>query len=163
MESCAAQPLLARVDVFCDRNFAPFTARACTDGDPGGRADNIERHFSGRTQRRKIRALGLEQFISCRVITDELGREFWKPSLEPYRRVMAQFPGPAEGYVYIGDNPRKDFIGARQLGWRTVRVRRAEGEHADYQPIATEAAEAEIVNLLSLRQLLSPKAKAPSR
>ena len=114
-------------------------------------------------QARKIRALGLEKYISRRVITDELGREFWKPSLEPYRRVMAQSPGPADGYVYIGDNPRKDFIGARQLGWRTVRVRRAEGEHADYQPIATEAAEAEIVNLLSLRQLLSPKAKAPSR
>ena len=32
--------------------------------------------------------------------------------------------------AYLGDNPRKDFTAPRRLGWRTARVRRAEGEHA---------------------------------
>jgi putative hydrolase of the HAD superfamily len=107
-------------------------------------------------QIRKIRALGLESIISCRIITDELGRSHWKPSPEPYRRVMAQYPGPADGYVYVADNPRKDFIGAKQLGWRTVRVRRPGGEHADYVPTEAEAPDGEITNLLSLRQLVLP-------
>ncbi len=34
-------------------------------------------------QRRKICALGLEARIACRIVTDEWGRESWKPSPEP--------------------------------------------------------------------------------
>lgn len=109
-------------------------------------------------QRKKIRALGLERLISCRIVTDELGTEFWKPSPEPFRRVMAAFPGTGDGYVYVGDNPRKDFIGARKLGWRTVRVRRTGGEHNHYEPSSAEAADVEVPDLLALRQLLAPVA-----
>ena len=105
-------------------------------------------------QARKIRALGLESLISCQIITDELGRAHWKPSPVPYRRVMANYPGPASGYLYVADNPRKDFIGAKQLGWKTIRMRRPEGEHADYLPTAAEAPDGEITTLLPLRQLL---------
>lgn len=109
-------------------------------------------------QTRKIRALGLEARIACRILTDELGREFWKPSLEPYRRIMACYPGPADGYVYIADNPHKDFQGARQLGWRTVRVRRAGGQHAKYEPATGEAAEVEFDSLIDLRGILQRRA-----
>lgn len=107
-------------------------------------------------QARKIRALGLEAIIPCRIITDELGREFWKPSPEPYRRVMAHYPGPAAGCVYVADNPRKDFIGAKQLGWRTVRIRRPGGEHAAYEASEVEAADAEITDLRLLKAMLTP-------
>lgn len=107
-------------------------------------------------QKRKIHALGLESYIGCRVVTDELGREFWKPSSLPFSRVMTHFPGPRDGYVYVADNPRKDFIGARQLGWRTVRVRRPQGEHAAYRPEPGEEADTEVTNLLSLQALLKP-------
>jgi len=51
-------------------------------------------------QAKKIGALGLERTILCRIITDEIGRAFWKPSLKPYRRVMAYFPGDA-GRIYL--------------------------------------------------------------
>ncbi|MBC8490807.1 MAG: HAD hydrolase-like protein [Bacteroidetes bacterium] len=29
---------------------------------------------------------------------------------------------PAENIVYIGDNPNKDFIGIKPLGFKTIRV-----------------------------------------
>ena len=105
-------------------------------------------------QARKIRALGLESRITCRIITDELGREHWKPSPEPFRRVMAAFPGPQAGYVYVGDNPRKDFIGCRQLGWRSVRMRRPGGDHATYVATAMEAAEVEVADCDALMECL---------
>jgi len=105
-------------------------------------------------QARKIRALGLEPRIRCRIISDELGRACWKPSIEPYNRVMAHYPGPVGGFVYVADNPRKDFIGARQLGWRTVRVRRAGGEHHRYEASVAEAADVEIASLRELRRLI---------
>lgn len=108
------------------------------------------------TQDKKIAALNLAARIPCRIVTDALGREFWKPSLEPYRRVMAYYGGEAEDFVYVADNPRKDFIGARQLGWRTVRIRRPGCEHSEYEPTGEESADAEIPSLLELMPLMVP-------
>jgi FMN phosphatase YigB (HAD superfamily) len=34
----------------------------------------------------------------------------------------------------VGDNPAKDFIGARGLGWLTVRIRRDTGEYGHLKP-----------------------------
>ena len=102
----------------------------------------------------KISALALDKSIPFRMVTDSLGREFWKPSPEPFRRVSAHYGGALGGFVYVGDNPRKDFIGARSLGWRTVRVRRREGEHSSYEPNLIESAELEITSLSQLKTLL---------
>ena len=27
---------------------------------------------------------------------------------------------PEASYVYIGDNPKKDFVGANEVGWNTI-------------------------------------------
>jgi len=106
-------------------------------------------------QRNKIAALGLAARLGSCIVTDELGgRDFWKPHPEAFRRVMTAHPGPAAGYVYVADNPRKDFIAPRQLGWRTLRVRRPGGEHASYEGTAHESAEREIVSLASLPELV---------
>ena len=101
-------------------------------------------------QARKIRALDLERRIACRIITDELGREFWKPHPAAFRKVMEVLPGPADGYVYVADNPRKDFVAPRRLGWRTLRLRRPGGEHAAYVAGEQEAAEREVASLAEL-------------
>jgi putative hydrolase of the HAD superfamily len=105
-------------------------------------------------QARKIRALGLETRIGCRIITDELGRSYWKPSPEPFRRVMAAYHGSSSGYVYVADNPRKDFIGCRQLGWRSVRMRRPGGEHATYMAANEEEADMEVADCDLLMEYL---------
>ena len=46
---------------------------------------------------------------------------------------------PASVYLYVADNPVKDFAAPRQLGWVTVRVRRPCGlqyavENAEVTP-----------------------------
>lgn len=105
-------------------------------------------------QERKANALRLNFWIDCLIFSDHWGREGWKPSERPFREVMARLPGAPRGYVYVGDNPRKDFIGAKALGWRTVRVRRSQGEHRGYEPSAAEAAEIEISDLAPLRTLM---------
>jgi putative hydrolase of the HAD superfamily len=112
-------------------------------------------------QKRKIRALGLESRIACRIVTDDWGREHWKPSPTPYQRVMAHFPGPAPGYVYLGDNPRKDFLAPRALGWRTIRLRRPDGEHAAYAARAEEDAEREITSLREIESLFVAWRQSP--
>lgn len=106
-------------------------------------------------QRRKIRSLGLESRIGCRMITDELGRQFWKPSPASFLHVMAQLAGDVKGYLYVGDNAHKDFLSPRKLGWRTVRIKRANGEHSAYSGTATESAEYEINSLLALKVIVT--------
>lgn len=80
-------------------------------------------------QRKKIKALGLERWMNQIIVTDELGREAWKPSPIPYQKAVELLKVDFRECVYIGDNPHKDFITARKLGMATVRIIRPVGDH----------------------------------
>src|SRR4051794_11933913 len=82
-------------------------------------------------QRRKLRALRLDSRIPCIVVSDDYGLDAWKPSPVPYLAALGRLGVAAREAVYVGDNPSKDFIGARALGLQTIRVRRAIGDHAE--------------------------------
>jgi putative hydrolase of the HAD superfamily len=60
------------------------------------------------------------------VCTDELGKEYWKPSVVPFK-VALEWLGisPAEA-VYIGDDARTDFVGPNSLGMLTIQIKRRE-------------------------------------
>jgi putative hydrolase of the HAD superfamily len=88
-------------------------------------------------QEAKIRALGLDRWIETAVILGEEDRAEWKPSRKPFDRILGMMSLRGSDAAYVGDNPRKDFRGAREAGLRTVRIRREGGFHADEEP-ATE-------------------------
>ncbi len=48
----------------------------------------------------------------------------------------------------------KDFIGARKLGMKTIRVLREEGMHIEKRMIAEYEADKEIYSLYALKELL---------
>jgi len=92
------------------------------------------------TQRRKIEALGLEELISTIIISDELGgRATWKPSPDPFLAACARLDTTPNQAVYVGDNPHKDFVGARAAGLASVRLRLSAGLHAKCEPHSDEA------------------------
>jgi putative hydrolase of the HAD superfamily len=68
------------------------------------------------TQRNKLRALGIESFFKNIVISEEVNSE--KPSEYNFRMVM--YNRIAENYIYIADNPKKDFITPNKLGWTSI-------------------------------------------
>jgi putative hydrolase of the HAD superfamily len=104
----------------------------------------------------KIRALALLERITCCIVTDDLGgRSFWKPHQEAFRRVMTTHAGPESGYLYVADNPRKDFVAPRALGWHTVRIRRPQSEHGTFEAAAELDAEREISSLTQLQALIA--------
>jgi putative hydrolase of the HAD superfamily len=80
-------------------------------------------------QQRKWTALGLDHFFDAVVFSDSLGRENWKPSTAPFELVLEKLNIAPEFSVYIGDNPRKDFYGARQLGMYTIQIKRIDSEY----------------------------------
>lgn len=85
-------------------------------------------------QQRKWKALGLESFFDAVVFSDSLGRENWKPSMAPFKLVLDRLNISPQFSVYIGDNPRKDFFGARQLGMYTIQFKHSRSEYGNLQP-----------------------------
>lgn len=106
------------------------------------------------SQEAKIAALGLRERMDALITTDTWGREFWKPHVRAFEQVAELLGCEGSALVYVGDNPSKDFIAPRQLGWRTLRVRRHGGEHAASDPADDRArpdATAEFITLDALR------------
>jgi putative hydrolase of the HAD superfamily len=70
-------------------------------------------------QRNKINALGLYEYFEEEniVISEEFGSE--KPAFVNYEYFMKRYP-KIETFVYVGDNPKKDFLAPNQLGWQTI-------------------------------------------
>jgi len=83
------------------------------------------------TQENKVKALEIEHFFDIMVLTDEIGRKFWKPHPSGYKKVMDRFGLSGNECLYIADNPKKDFYGALSLGWKTVQIKRADGIYRD--------------------------------
>lgn len=72
------------------------------------------------TQRLKLKALGLTDWPMY--ISEEYGAP--KPNPERFKAIQSDYP--AEHYVYVADNVKKDFLGCNPLGWIGVGMR---GDH----------------------------------
>lgn len=106
-------------------------------------------------QRRKVKALGLPRRIEAIVYSDDFGREHWKPSPIPYLELLRKLHVDPSHAVYVGDNPKKDFIGARRLGLQTVRIRRPQTEHGHLEAQPGFEADHEIATLDLLPEWLA--------
>lgn len=85
-----------------------------TDGNP-------------KTQGSKVAALGLTPRFAKIVLTGALAPkgEMHKPHRRAYEIVEAtQRKSAGDHFVYIGDNPKKDFLAPNAMGWTTVLVDR---------------------------------------
>lgn len=76
------------------------------------------------TQKLKVDALGLMEWISVDNILINENQEHFKPSHWSFDRMMlrcyGQCPNSELSFYYIGDNPEKDFLAPNQLGWITI-------------------------------------------
>ncbi|MDP6943292.1 MAG: HAD family hydrolase [Myxococcota bacterium] len=105
------------------------------------------------SQQAKVDALGVADFASPVILTATLGPGMGKPHPRAFEAVMTAHGGAPERFVYVADNPHKDFIGPRALGWRTVRLRRPLGLHA--AALGGDDIDAEITTLAALRSVLA--------
>ncbi len=80
-------------------------------------------------QQRKVDALKLKPHFEKIILTESLGREFWKPHSKAFEILESHFKFTANQCVYVGDNPDKDFDGPKSLGWQTIRIQRPGALH----------------------------------
>jgi len=92
-------------------------------------------------QQNKVDALGLADRLDLIILTDQWGREFWKPHPRAFETVQKTWGLEGAACLYVGDNVEKDFFAPLRLGWRTARVRRPGGIYE--KAVADQAARPE--------------------
>lgn len=105
-------------------------------------------------QHNKIGGLGVAQVVDIVMVTYDLGEEFSKPHAKPYEEVLRKLDINPQEAIYIGDNPHKDFIGARKLGINTVRIIRDCGDHMQTRLDDEHEADYEITHLMELPKVI---------
>lgn len=86
-------------------------------------------------QAAKVEALRLADVVDVIVYSDNLGGPAaWKPNPLPYCTACLRLRVQEGLAIYVGDNPSKDFLGARRAGLASVRLRLPGGLHATAEP-----------------------------
>ena len=73
-------------------------------------------------QNNKIKALGLDKRVKFCYITHRYGIKNAKPSPYCFLKICEREKVTPKEVFYIADNPHKDFVGIKPLGFRTIRV-----------------------------------------
>ncbi len=103
-------------------------------------------------QTAKVQALGLDRMVRRVFVTHRHGLHRAKPSPHCFQIIQRLERVPPGQIVYVGDNPAKDFVGLRPLGFRTVRV--LTGAHATVRARPGHDAEVTISSLDELTPAL---------
>lgn len=106
------------------------------------------------SQSLKVEVLALGRIARPVVLTDRWGAGFAKPHVRAFEYVQECWRDPAAKFVFVGDNPVKDFAGPKALGWTTVRIRRSGGIHCGVENLETCRPDFEVSDMHALRDSL---------
>jgi len=85
------------------------------------------------SQRKKLTAIQAYDYFDEIIVTDEIGKEYWKPHPKSFEIMSKRLKVEYEDMIYIGDNPAKDFYISNIYPIDTVRIIRDEGVHKNNQ------------------------------
>jgi putative hydrolase of the HAD superfamily len=106
-------------------------------------------------QKRKLATLNLAHYFDAVIFSDEWGQEAWKPNPLPFQIILEKLAVTGPNSVYVADNPLKDFIGARQVGMWTLRVRTPQGIYSHVEPPSpSHAPDIEVRDFNNLERIL---------
>ncbi len=70
----------------------------------------------------KIYLSGLLKYIQPKNIIINSKKKYMKPSTYSYKKLISLNHLNPKNTFYVGDNPKKDFSGAKKLGLKTIRI-----------------------------------------
>lgn len=127
----------------CLTRFAAWPLYIVTDGHKA-------------VQARKVAALGLAGRVRHTYLTNRYGRHRAKPDPHVFELICRREGVAPSQVIYVGDNPRKDFVGIKPLGFRTVRILRG-----NYAHLEADAAHEADKRIYSLDELTTEWVEAP--
>jgi putative hydrolase of the HAD superfamily len=105
-------------------------------------------------QQLKVQVLGIEKYFECIIYTEQLGREFWKPSPAGFEKLMETLNVKSQSMAYVADNQMKDFIAPNKLGFATIQIIRPARLHSESSQEPGAAARYTISQISQLPPLL---------
>ena len=103
-------------------------------------------------QEQKIDTLGIKDFFETVLITDFLGAQYRKPSPAGYKKLLEDMKIKPHDCIYVGNDPRKDFLACKELGIKTVRIR--QGDYKDLTLDENHEADVEIDDIADLLNII---------
>jgi len=113
-------------------------------------------------QKNKLKALNINKYFDCIIITDELGKEYWKPHRKSYEIVKNSLKVKYQEMIYVGDNITKDFVAPNKLGITSVLISREKGVYYNINDVKLEdiyKPNYNIKTLFELKKILEVKSK----
>ncbi|KOC31910.1 HAD family hydrolase [Clostridium botulinum] len=107
-----------------------------------------------KVQWNKIKSLKLENIVDKIIVTDDFGKEYWKPHKRSYVEISKYLNVEYKECAYIGDNSNKDFVGCKELGINTVRIIRKQGDHMQTFLSKEYEADKNINNLTEIKEII---------
>ena len=103
-------------------------------------------------QAKKVNALNIAQYFKKIIITHRYGIKNTKPSLYCFNVIRKAEKCEWEDIIYIGDNPRKDFVNLNAMGALTIRV--LTGAYATLSVDERFDAKITVKNLSDIKEIL---------
>lgn len=103
------------------------------------------------TQESKIEALNAKALFDEILLTDTLGKEFWKPNPKGFEILKNKFGVDYSEMVYVGDNPQKDFYITKYYPIHTIRIIRKDTVYQCEKYLGGIQEEERITNLMEGR------------
>tara|TARA_B100000029_G_scaffold508216_1_gene594575 strand:+ start:278 stop:955 length:678 start_codon:yes stop_codon:yes gene_type:complete len=104
-------------------------------------------------QKKKIKSLKIEKYFKKIYYTNYYGLKYNKPSLLCFKKIKEKENVKWNELVYIGDNPKKDFINCNKKKILTIRLMK--GEYKNLKVSKSYDAIYKIKNLLMLKKVLN--------
>ena len=104
-------------------------------------------------QRQKLKAIQANEYFDEIIVTDELGRDYWKPHPKAFELMKEKFRVNFDEMIYVGDNPEKDFYISKTYPIKTVRIIR-DGVHSDKNYFRDIKEDIKIISLKDIKNLL---------
>ncbi len=95
--------------IACLERFTNFRKYLVTDGNK-------------MVQKKKIDALELNKYFIKALPTHNFGISHAKPSTYVFNKILEWENASPHQLVYVGDNPKKDFVNLKKEGFKTIRV-----------------------------------------
>ncbi|MDX4012119.1 HAD family hydrolase [Aliarcobacter skirrowii] len=103
-------------------------------------------------QNNKIEALKIRKYIKKDFITHRYGIKNSKPSTYCFLKIAQNENVEFRDIVYIGDNPNKDFVNIKKIGFRTIRI--VQGMFKELEKPKEYEAELNIQRLAELKNII---------
>lgn len=84
-------------------------------------------------QKNKILSLNLDKYFKKCLITHQYGLKYSKPSTYCFNKICSFENVQPNDILYVGDNPKKDFVNIKKEGFKTVRLLRGENKNVSLE------------------------------